>query len=89
MIKRIKAASSELEICRYFSDLERREDIDSHCVPILDDFPDAIDPQIHFIVMPLLRICNDPPFSFVDEVVEFVEQTLIVCIVITSEPFLY
>ena len=75
-IKRIKARSTELDIYRYLSSEERSRDIDNYCVPILEDFPDDTDPDTHFIVMPLLRRCNNPDFSFVDEVLDFMKQTL-------------
>ena len=77
-MKRIEAGSTELEICRYVSSKERSEDADNHRVPILDEFPDREIPNLHFIIMPFLRICYDPPFWSVDEVIDFVKQTLTV-----------
>lgn len=48
----------------------------NHCVPILDHFPDDKEPYTEFIVMPFLRPFNDPPFCYVDEVIDFVRQSL-------------
>lgn len=48
----------------------------NHCVPIYDHFPDDFDEKYAYIVMPLLRRFNDPPFSFVSEVLDFMTQTL-------------
>lgn len=76
VIKRIKTGSTELDICRYFSSDERSRDADNYCVPILDEFTDDSDPSTHLIIMPLLRQYNDPHFYFVDEVLDFVKQTL-------------
>lgn len=56
---------------------ERLEDPMNHCVPIYDYFLDTRDSDGgSFIVMPLLRAFNEPPFVYVDEVVDFVHQTL-------------
>ena len=50
----------------------------NHCVPILDYFfvEREDDDVTHYIVMPVLRNLDDPPFYAVAEVFEFVRQTL-------------
>ena len=48
----------------------------NHCVPIYDYFIDDEEPFVGFLVMPLLRRFNDPPFYYVDEVMDFIKQTL-------------
>jgi serine/threonine protein kinase len=52
---------------------ERRKDPHNHAVPILDHFTKG---TVAFLVMPLLRLFNDPPFSTVNEVVDFFRQML-------------
>lgn len=58
---------------------ERLQDSRNHCVPILDFIEGDEEEYISFLVMPLLRKFNDPPFHFVGEIVDFVQQTLEVC----------
>jgi hypothetical protein len=45
----------------------------NHAVPVLDYFTKDDD---GFLVMPLLRKFDDPPFGTVEEVVDFVRQML-------------
>ena len=71
MIKQIpKGRSDEVQIGRYLSSPELRDDEDNHSVPILDDFQDEEEPEVVFIVMPVLRPFDDPPFFAVREAVE-------------------
>ncbi|KAF9238766.1 hypothetical protein BU15DRAFT_62289 [Melanogaster broomeanus] len=51
---------SEEEIALYFSSEKLRKDPANHCVPVIDHFEDEEEPNIHYIVMPLLRPCLDP-----------------------------
>jgi serine/threonine protein kinase len=51
----------------------RREDPHNYAVPILDCFTKG---EYAFLVMPLLRPFDDPPFATVAEVVDFVRQML-------------
>lgn len=55
---------------------ERLQDARNHCVPILDYIEGDEGENISFLVMPLLRKFDDPPFYFVEEIVDFVRQTL-------------
>lgn len=75
-IKWVRADKTEATIARMLSQPERLEDPTNHCIPILDFFIDDVDSDIGFLVMPLLRRFNDPPFFYVDEVVDFMKQTL-------------
>ncbi len=45
---------------------------------MLDIFSDDENPNIEYIVMPLLREFYDPPFEVVSEAVDFMKQTLTV-----------
>jgi len=46
----------------------------NHAVPLLDLI--VGNDEYDFIVMPVLRFFNDPPFVFVEEVLDFIQQTL-------------
>ncbi|KLO08592.1 hypothetical protein SCHPADRAFT_908516 [Schizopora paradoxa] len=74
MIKRVPEGDdgTEFEIAKFFTTLR---DPRNHCVPILDSFEIEGDEAI-YMVMPLLRDFNDPPFYAVKDVVDFVHQTL-------------
>ncbi|KAI0258295.1 kinase-like domain-containing protein [Gloeopeniophorella convolvens] len=52
------------------------EDPTNHSVPILDTFVDDADETISYIVMPFLRLSDSPPFDFVEELLDFVDQIL-------------
>ena len=76
-IKRLRREPREVEIARFLS--TEKEGLDytaNHCVPVLDHFSDDSEPQFSFLVMPLFRWFDDPPFYTVDEVLDFVRQTL-------------
>lgn len=79
VIKRVSSSSEESNIGTMLSTPERQSDSANHCAPILDVFPDETDNDIAFIVMPLYRKFNDPPFYYVEEVVDFFTQSLEVC----------
>ena len=76
VIKRIDVGTQEGTICHFLSTPERRSDPRNHAVPLLDYFVDDHDEQFAFIFMPLLRRFDDPPFTSVDEVTDFVHQAL-------------
>lgn len=59
-----------------FSQNRLRDDPTNHCVPILDSFEDDEDPSISYLVMPFLRLMDDPPFWLTNDVVDFVDQML-------------
>ncbi|KAL5513749.1 hypothetical protein ACEPAH_4149 [Sanghuangporus vaninii] len=73
IVKKIKREDTESAIASYLSTLR---DPKNHCVPIIDSFVDHTDDRIGFIAILLLRCFNGPPFQTVEEVVDFVQQTL-------------
>ena len=75
-LKRVGTNSKELQIAQLFSENGLRDAPGNHCVPILDVFQDDQDPTISYLVMPFLRLANDPPFQYVNDVVEFIDQML-------------
>lgn len=70
------ASVDEAKIGRYLSTEVMLRDPANHCVPILDSFLDPVLPDVEYIVMPVLRSFDNPEFSFIGEVVEFVTQLL-------------
>lgn len=80
MIKRVPKGTAETSIAQFFSSDALRSDPKNHCVPILDIFYDESDPAIEYLVMPILKLFNSPPFYAVSEVVDFIRQTLEVSI---------
>ncbi|KZT13120.1 uncharacterized protein LAESUDRAFT_690312 [Laetiporus sulphureus 93-53] len=75
-IKLVKTGDNESRIATMLSDPSFRDDPDNHSVPILDTFQDAKDKSISYLVMPFLRLIDEPPFALVGEVVDFVDQIL-------------
>lgn len=75
-LKKVYKDSNERKIAVYLSSDGKLSDPRNHCVPILDYFDDKFEPFSEFIVMPLLRAFDSPPFIVVDEVLGFVKQTL-------------
>jgi len=69
----------ESRIVRMLSLEPLKDDPKNHCVPVLDIFDDPADDSKSFLVMPLLRPADHPPFDHVKEVVDFVDQLLEVC----------
>ncbi|TDL23964.1 kinase-like protein [Rickenella mellea] len=76
VIKRITNGAEEIRVSTFFSTPERLKDRRNHCVPILDHFQDRTQHDLSFIVMPLLRKFDDPPFQSAGEVIEFMRQLL-------------
>lgn len=70
-IKATLGWTTEASIAFLFTDGGAVEEARNHCVPILDTF---IEGDIVYIVMPLLRPFNDPPFLAVAEVIDFIDQ---------------
>ena len=75
-LKRVKTGGDEMKIALMLSPTNRQPDSRNHCVPILDHFLDETEPEVSYIVMPLLRHFNFPPFEVVDNVIDFVDQIL-------------
>lgn len=87
-IKKLVKGRKELDIALFLSSGEFRKDPRNHCVPILDVFSEEGHPMV-FMVMPLLIKYDTPPFSSVDEVLDFMRQTLEVIINTLYEPVGY
>ena len=77
VLKRLERGSSaeEVDITRYLSQEGFIGDTRNHCVPMLD-FLDPGTGRDVFLVIPLLRRIQLPPMESVDDVVNFIEQTL-------------
>jgi len=52
------------------------DDPANHSVPIIDTFEDPTHDSTSYLVMPFLRLIDNPPFELVGEVLEFVDQIL-------------
>ncbi|KAG8845995.1 hypothetical protein FRB91_001279 [Serendipita sp. 411] len=72
-IKATLSWTNEAPIAFLFTDGGAIEEPRNHCVPVLDTF---VEDDLVYIVMPLLRAFNDPPFMAVAEVVDFVDQMI-------------
>lgn len=86
-IKRVQAGSQELEILKKFQSLAH--DPRNHCVPLLKTFEDNEDDTVSYIVMPFLRLVNEPPFATIRDVLDFVTQMLEVRTSCTTAQILY
>ncbi|TDL14170.1 hypothetical protein BD410DRAFT_817220 [Rickenella mellea] len=75
VIKRVSKRCQEYEIAKFLSTPDMLEDERNHCIPILDDFFDPSD-GTRFIVMAFLRHFYEPEFECMDEVLDFMLQTL-------------
>ncbi len=60
--------------------LSSHEDPANHSVPILDTFVDTTDESISYLVMPFLRLFDEPPFESIGEILDFADQVLEVSI---------
>ncbi|KAI0786625.1 kinase-like domain-containing protein [Abortiporus biennis] len=78
VLKRVSTSRHphELELTQFFSNEPIRSHPRNHCIPLLDSFelPDRpADPMV-ILVLPLLRVLNDPPMKSVGETMEFFRQ---------------
>ncbi|KAI0363364.1 hypothetical protein BV20DRAFT_975753 [Pilatotrama ljubarskyi] len=64
----------EISITQYLSSDALKSDHRNHTVPILDILPVPDDADITLLVMPLFRLCNDPRWRTVGEVIAFLFQ---------------
>ncbi|OCB91923.1 hypothetical protein A7U60_g791 [Sanghuangporus baumii] len=76
VIKSVQRDSTETSIGTFLSSPDLAKDPRNHCVPILDVIRDESAPNSEFLILPLLRPFNIPPFFSVDEMLDFVKQTL-------------
>ncbi|KAH9914996.1 hypothetical protein B0H21DRAFT_828220 [Amylocystis lapponica] len=76
MLKRILKSEHphEVEISQLFSSEPLGQDSRNHCIPLLDVLQDPDDEDLIFLVLPLLRKYDYPPFDTIGEVVEFLRQ---------------
>ncbi|KAH9003433.1 kinase-like domain-containing protein [Lactarius hatsudake] len=72
-IKRVQTNDQESRIALMLSSYK---DPANHSVPILDTFADDADDSISYIVMPFLRLVDEPPFYAIDEILDFADQIL-------------
>ncbi|KAH9888327.1 kinase-like domain-containing protein [Cubamyces lactineus] len=72
-IKSFTKDTEELQIAQFFSTFK---DPMNHCVPVHQILPDPFDHEKALMIMPYLRPCNDPDWSTLGDVVDFVTQTL-------------
>ena len=81
MLKKVLKSDHEfeVEISTYLSSEPLRQDPQNHCAPILEVLEVPEETGTHIIVMPLLRICNDPHWSTFGEVIAFLIQIFEVC----------
>ena len=75
-LKRVPKNSTEVQIAKFFSAEERMRDPRNHCAPVLEYFEDEKLPEYGFLVTRLYRAFDDPDFCSIDEVLEFIRQTL-------------
>jgi len=72
-IKQVRRGDLESRIALALSAID---DPANHSVPILDTFEDPDKESISYIVMPFLRLTDNPPFGRIEEVLDFVDQLL-------------
>ncbi|THH17231.1 hypothetical protein EUX98_g9169 [Antrodiella citrinella] len=73
---KIVSRANEINIARLLSSEEVVSDPNNHCVRVLDVLSDPLDASRALLVMPYLRPFYDPPFEVVEEVMDFIQQTL-------------
>jgi hypothetical protein len=76
LIKRIGRNDEESRIIQMLNTPELREDPRNHAVPIVEVFDDPDDDSVSYLAMPLLRNAGNPPFQYVKEIIDFVDQIL-------------
>ena len=72
-IKEVRTGDLESSIALKLSAID---DPSNHSVPISDTFEDAVDRSISYLVMPFLRLSDNPRFEVVEEVLDFADQIL-------------
>ena len=76
VIKSLPRNSIETEIALFLSSGENAQGCKNHCVPVLDVIREETKRPRDFLLLPLLRPFDDPPFFSVEEVLDFMKQTL-------------
>jgi hypothetical protein len=72
-IKQVRTNDLESRIAL---DLNAIDDLANHSVPILDTFEDPTNNSISYLVMPFLRLSDNPSFEVVEELLDFVDQVM-------------
>ena len=72
-IKEVRTGDLESSIASMLSAIN---DPANHSVPILDTFEDAVNKSISYLVMPFLRLTDNPQFEVVEDMLDFVDQIL-------------
>ena len=72
-IKEVRTGDLESSIASMLSAID---DPANHSAPILDTFEDSVNKSISYLVMPFLRLTDNPRFEVVEEVLDFIDQTL-------------
>ena len=75
-IKRIERDGHESRIAQMLSTKKLRADPRNHCVPVIEVIDDPDDDLLSYMVMPLFRNADSPPFQSVKEIIDFVDQIL-------------
>ena len=72
-IKEVRTGDLESYIALTISAID---DPANHSVPILDTFEDSVNKSISYLVMPFLRLTDNPRFEVVEDVLDFADQIL-------------
>ena len=72
-VKEVKTGDLESSIALKLGAID---DPANHSVPILDTFEDSVNKSISYLVMPFLRLTDNPYFEVVEEVLDFADQIL-------------
>ena len=75
-IKKVRRTDDELRIAQMLSTKELLVDPRNHCAPVIEVIDDPDDNSISYMVMPMLRLADNPPFQYVKEIIDFVDQIL-------------
>ncbi|KAH8103565.1 kinase-like domain-containing protein [Cristinia sonorae] len=75
-MKVVSRDSEEFRIARMVSPSNHTRSPNNHCVPIIEVIPDPTNSSNQILVMPYLHPCNSPKFDSVEQVIDFVKQTL-------------
>lgn len=73
-IKTVPNHTEELAITQFLSSFKGRDE--NHCVAVLEILSDPLETQGSLMVLPYLRPYNDPEFTTVGDVMDFIHQTL-------------
>ena len=75
-IKKINSKDEEASIAQMLSTKEMLADPRNHCVPVIEVIKDPDDDKLSYMVMPLLKNLDMPPFECMKEIVDFADQVL-------------